>query len=354
MNLHGELDSGILQSLKRGQILSTFESYIRYVRGSAFKFGWFHSELCTVLDKWVSGDWPRLQIYMPVRHGKSELVGRLLPGYIVAKFANPRAPIGIIYGTHTQPLARMINRNAQAYMTSDEYRWLTPNRRLPGADIESRDEKFICNQDEWEFLVRHGSRWVRGATFACRGVGGGIGGYDGTFVVVDDLLRGRDDAESEAERDNGWDWFRGVISQRLQPIIETDGSKTPGRLLITTTRWHTDDVAGRLLDQIKETKNAEGWRIVVLPAIMDSEARTDEIRRYMPDGFEDNRQDGEALWPWKYSTEELLRIKQVSSPYEWDSVYQQRPQSAESRKINISWFKVMSAMDFGEKAKMAV
>lgn len=344
----------IIRRNRRAQIWrtensKTFESYVRTVRGDAFHFNWHHEMICEGLDKWLSGEWKRLMIFMPPDHGKTELTGRLLPPRIATMFGNVSNPPGIIYATHTEPLANRVNRESQSIMCSEEFRKLFPNGLLPGADGR-RDERHVCNQDEWEFLIKRGAIFQRGAKYKCVGVGGALGGYDGHFTVCDDFIPSREKAESAAYRRDCWNWLVAVVMRRLRKPFE--------RLLLTTTRWHPDDPPGRILQQIKRHGNFDDWKILTFPAIMDEKAKEDPLREFMP--FEDPRDIGEALWesdsPYAKGKAYLDRVRlgmvkpsddgEYVSPYDWEALYQQRPMSEESQKINIADFDIISPEEF--------
>lgn len=160
-----------------------------------------------------------------------------------------------------------------------------------GGVIVPRDNN---NAHEWGTgylggLLAHGYR----GEWTGRGITG--------VALLDDLYKDRADAESATIRENVWEWFTDVLWTRLEP-----GSS----VIVQFTRWHTDDLIGRLL----QGKFA-GYQFerLCLPAICEDES----------DGS--GRQLGDALWPTRYPVEELKQIEISIGDYSWSSMYQQRP-----------------------------
>lgn len=146
------------------------------------------------------------------------------------------------------------------------------------------------------------NRWVTpemgGAIFTS--IGGSITGLGVDLLIVDDPHKDRADAESAASRDKVWDWYIGTALDR----VETGGS-----VIVCQTRWHPDDMTGRLLEQHAQ----DGWEVISLPALGWN----------MPDGSRVADDAGEALWPERWPRDELLKKKR--DEYEWRSKFQQQP-----------------------------
>lgn len=135
------------------------------------------------------------------------------------------------------------------------------------------------------------------------GVGGAIAGRRGDLIVVDDPMKSREEADNLLVRDRVWDWYRGDLIGRLKPT---------GRIVLVMTRWHHDDLAGRLLEQ-----EPGRWRVLSLPAIAEED---DALGREM----------GEALWPeWEGLPKLLDKQATMGGPdsRDWTSQFQQRPSS---------------------------
>ena len=139
-----------------------------------------------------------------------------------------------------------------------------------------------------------------GGGFVAAGVGGGITGKGAHVLVIDDPVKNREDAESSNARDSTWDWYTSTAYTRLAP---------GGGVLVILTRWHDDDLAGRLLKAASD--NGEQWEVVNYPA----RAEVDE----------EFRDAGDALHRERYDEEALARIERAVGPRDWSALYQQNP-----------------------------
>ncbi len=147
----------------------------------------------------------------------------------------------------------------------------------------------MANMAEW--------RTQEGGGLLSTGIGGPLTGQgvDG-LMAIDDPIKNREDAESTIKREAAWDWFTDVAYTRLE------GNSS---CLVVATRWHEDDLIGRLM------KLDPKWEVINLPAINDGSDPTREI--------------GEALWPERFSVEKLEAIRKVVGEYTWWSLYQGSP-----------------------------
>lgn len=130
-------------------------------------------------------------------------------------------------------------------------------------------------------------------------------------LIVDDPFKGSEDAESQTQRDRVWDWWQSVALTRLEPN---------GSLVVINTRWNPDDLSGRLL----ETEGDE-WTVLDLPAI--AMAEDDPL----------GREPGEALWPERYNTDDLQRIRKGVGERVWWALYQQQPRPLEGGVWQWAW-----------------
>jgi len=120
-------------------------------------------------------------------------------------------------------------------------------------------------------------------------------------LIIDDPVKNREEAESETTRESVWDWYTSTAYTRLAP---------GGGVLLILTRWHDDDLAGRLMTAMANEEGDE-WRVVNYPAV----AETDELYR----------KQGEALHEARYPLEALTRIKRTIGTRDWSALYQQNP-----------------------------
>ena len=163
----------------------------------------------------------------------------------------------------------------------------------------ARDTRYIA--DKVGLPRRPESRkldhWILegGGELMWTGIGGGLTGYAVDVLVTDDTLKDRQTAESETQRGHVWGWYTGVAFDRLQ-----HGAS----VIHVETRWHVDDVSGRLLSLGKEDGLAYQFEHIRLPALDDQ---------------------GEALAPWIHSADDLRQRKATVGPYEWSAKYQGQP-----------------------------
>lgn len=286
-----------------------------------YEVNWHHRLTAQKLNLFVQKKILRLIVVEPPRHGKSELTSRRLPPFIFGK--NPDAQV--IMATHTSDLASKMNRDVQRIIDSTEYQELFPNTRLlPFSDRGGADRMYVRNNSEFEIVGHRG-------VFKSTGVGGALAGRGGDYLILDDPIKGQEEADSEVEREKLWDWYVNVFSTRA----EKDAA-----ILITTTRWHADDLVGRLLKLAKEDPEADQWEVIHLPAIKESNEHEG-----------DEREEGEALWPNKYSIEKLKSIRATGGSRKFNAIYQGRPSSEAGEILKREWmvkrFKVLP--DLGEK-----
>lgn len=159
-----------------------------------------------------------------------------------------------------------------------------------------------------------------GGYYISVGVGGAITGRGADILLIDDPFKNRQDAESQVYRENVWDWFTSTAYTRLEP---------QGSIVLIMTRWHRDDLAGRLIQQMED--GGEIWDIVMLPGIATCE--------------EDYRKEGDALWPDRYSKEDLENIKATIGIRDWSSLYQQSPVLVESQEFTQDMFRYFEESD---------
>ena len=143
------------------------------------------------------------------------------------------------------------------------------------------------------------------------GVGGALTGKGAHVLVLDDVHKDREEADSDTIRNKVWDWYTGVARTRLMK---------GGAIVCIGTRWHEDDLVGRLLEQ-----QGEKWEHINIPAI----AEEDDIL---------GRAIGEPLWPQVFDKDMLEEIKADVGPRDWAALYQQRPTSADGEVFKDEWF----------------
>ena len=245
--------------------------------------------ICDLVDKVISGEIKRLALSIPPGHGKSDTITRRLPLYW-----GERHPKGAIVVTgYSQTFAE---KNL-----SRPCRELATELDILGTQSTALNEWFFKN----------------GARLVARGVESAPTGINPiSLLIADDPIKDRAQANSEVERENIWNWWIGSIVQRFWP--ET-------RAIIIATRWHEDDLIGRL-----KAQNTGEWTFVNIPAIADE----DDIL---------GREEGEALWP-EGKPKEFLEVLKTSDPYEFEALFQGKPSPKEGTSFRVDRLQVVDVV----------
>lgn len=240
----------------------------------------FHVAVTDALDEIVNGDLHRLMIFAPPQHGKSEQVSIRLPCFWLGR--HPDLPV--ILTSYGGALAFRNSRAARNVMEEPSYNLIFPEIQT---DPRSRAV------DRWKIHKKKGF-------VVAAGVGGPITGHGAGLGIIDDPVQSWAMAQSQTLRDSIWEWYQGTFRTRIW-----EG----GAIVLIMTRWHQDDLAGRLL------RDQPGiWKVLHYPAICDDPA-TDLL----------GRKENDPLSPSRYSYKELMKIKADVGPTVWTAEYQGRP-----------------------------
>lgn len=268
-----------------GFVLATYPTY---------ECGWVHELICAELDNFLAAvgrrESPRLMLTMPPRHGKTELASRRFPAYVLGR--NP--DISIIATSYSADLAARTNRDVQRIIDDVQYRKIFPHTTLNGKNSPSSYGSYARNTDYFEIVDHHG-------VYRSAGVGGGITGMGADIILIDDPIKDRAEADSATYRRRVWDWYTSTLYTRLAP---------GGGIVLMLTRWHTDDLAGRLI--AAQDAGGDRWRIVNFAAIAESDETPYRLA-------------GEALHPERYNAPQLQAIRTAIGERDWAALYQQRP-----------------------------
>jgi len=249
--------------------------------------GWVHKDICQRLEKFseqvANKESPRLMLFMPPRHGKSTLASVAFPAWHLGRHPHHE----FISCSYSGSLAMNFSRKVRQVLREPVYKNIFEKTRL---DKDSQSvESWNTNQ---------------GGGYVAAGVGGGITGKGAHVLLIDDPIKNREDAESDNNRDATWDWYTSTAYTRLAP---------GGGVLVILTRWHDDDLAGRLLRFAEE--GADQWEVVKYPAIAEHD--------------EEFRQEGDPLHEERYDLPALDQIRKAIGPRDWTALYQQNPVSDE-------------------------
>lgn len=269
----------------------------------------FHRVIAADIEKLINGELlnpdgsvcSQVIFTMPPRHGKTELATKRLAAWVSGKF--PRWDIAV--ASYSDTMAQDMGADTRAILTGAQHKQVFPGYRLR----RGGSAKDNIQTDEGGRLVFVG----RGGALTGRGMNLGLG---------DDLFKDHEEARSQAIRDAAWNWFTKVFMTRRM------GRKI---VMLTMTRWHSDDVIGRLTDPENPHYNAveaAKWKIIRLPAVAEED---DPL----------GRPEGTALWPARYGLD-FLQSQQRLDPLGFAALYQQRPTVADGvlfRRENIQMYK---------------
>lgn len=293
-------------------------TFVEFVNRVKPKYRWsrMHKELSAVLQRAADGELRRIMVFMPPRHGKSELVSRLFPAYYLYRYPDRWAALAS-YGAS---LAEMLSKSARGY-----YR-----------EIGGELDPSASGVKLWQ-TKEGGGCWAVGRGGSATGKGWNLG-------IIDDPLKDAEEADSDVIRDGMGDWYESVFYTRAED---------PDLLIVIHTRWHEDDMGGRLLVREREESESpdgepEYWYVVDLAAVA-----LGEDRREYPvtcTVHPDWRKKGEALWPERFPETRLARIRRNAGTW-WEPLYQQNPVAPGGAILPVHLFRVWPV---GEKLPLMV
>jgi predicted phage terminase large subunit-like protein len=235
----------------------------------------------------------RLMITMPPRHGKSEMSSHYLPVWYLGIFPYRR----VMLASYEAGFAEGWGRKARDSYNEAVFRGLFSHKIRPDMNAAKR----------WELPTGGGMHTA--------GVGGSLTGRGGDLLIIDDPVKNAEEALSSTYREKAWDWYLTTFRTRREPGASE---------LMILTRWHLDDLAGRALQDTEEP-----WTVLNFPALAEED---DAL----------GRKPGEALWPERYSEEDLQNTKAMTGSHWWNAMYQQRPVEREGGMFKTDWFEIVS------------
>jgi len=266
-----------------------------------YRLEWFHMQIALKLEEAVKrveqGEDVRIAIFMPPRHGKSDTATQKFPSWVLGK--HPEWPF--IVSSYSQDLATAFGQGTRDLMDSENYAAIFDTRMR--ADTKAK------------------ANWMteQGGGYTAVGVGGTITGKGFKIGIIDDPFKNREEADSEVIRESVHRWYRSTFYTRQE------GNTA---IILILTRWHDDDLAGRVLkeelDQMEMgDEDIDHWEVMEFKAIATED--------------EEHRKEGEPLWPWKFNLPKLMRTKAALGGYEWSALYQQNPIDEENQELKREW-----------------
>lgn len=241
-----------------------------------------------------------LMVFMPPRHGKSELISKYLPGWWLGTFPEERVILSSYEGGFAHTWGRKVRDTIEE-----------SGQAVFGITI--RQDSKAANR--WDLVGHEGG-------MVAAGVGGPITGKGAHLFIMDDPIKNPEQAYSKTYRERAWDWWRGVAMARLEPS---------GVAVMMMTRWHQDDLAGRLI----KAEPGE-WVVLRFPAIAEhdeawKDPHTDRLLWQRP--------QGNALWPARFPRDAMLKRMRKAGGYLAAAEYQQNPSAPEGNIFRRAWFR---------------
>jgi predicted phage terminase large subunit-like protein len=264
-----------------------FRVYRRLIN-PRLKGGWFRCAIETSLMQWwasyVAGDRPVLLLSTPPQHGKSILIIDF-----ISWVAGQDPDLRTIFSSFSDRLGVRANLKLQRIYDSSIYRQIFPDTKINTSNVVTISGQYLRNREILEYVGKTG--YFRNTT-----VGGPVTGESLDIGIIDDPVKGREEANSPTMREKVWDWYTDDFGTRFSDVAG---------LILIMTRWHIDDLAGRIVENDPRAK------VLTFKAIAEED--------------EEHRVEGEALFPELKSLSFLLDKKAVMRSASWKSLYQGSP-----------------------------
>lgn len=261
-----------------------------------YKVGRHHRILADQLMALEDGSKDRVCVNIPPRHGKSQLVSIFYPAWFLGR--NPGKKVMMV--SHTTDLAVDFGRKVRNLIATESYNEIFPEVALA---VDSKSA----------------GRWntnFGGEYFAC-GIGSALAGRGADLLLVDDPHSEQDVINGNfSVFEKAYEWFTFGARTRLMP---------GGRVAIVQTRWHMDDLTGRVTNDMVKNEMADQYEIVEFPALLDAEDA-------------DGKPIMKPLWPEFFDLAALERTKASMPAFQWNSQYQQKPTAEEASIVKREWW----------------
>jgi len=331
------------------------KSLIEFIKqfNPTYQAGWVHEDICRRLTKFLKaiedGRTPRLMLFMPPRHGKSMIASHHFPAWGLGHHPH----MEFIAASYGSSLPMGFSRKVRSFLRDRRYQAMFPDTKL---------DRTNENVEGWST--------TRGGGYIPAGVGRGITGKGAHCFIVDDPIKDAEEADSETVRQSTWDWWGSTAYTRLAPNAG---------VLVIQTRWHDDDLSGRMIFQMKEElkeaaelkeiheiqgmkpkeiqakydqalREIDQWEIIEYPAIsnhdewlnLDGSVTTDPVN----DDSKFLRLKSDALHPERFDYTRLMKIKRALQPRHWSALYQQNPVPEEGMYFTKSMFRYSASGHF--------
>ncbi|NTF43077.1 phage terminase large subunit [Agrobacterium rhizogenes] len=262
-----------------------------------------HTLILEAADRCIAKRYGRLMIFMPPGSAKSTYGSVVVPSYAMGKKPGYR----VIAASYGEDLARKMGRRTRSVVRQRAF------QSVFGTTIS----KDVSAANEW--TLENGSEYMSG------GILSGITGNRANLVVIDDPIKGRRDADSEAVRKSTLDAYEDDLKTRLLP---------GGSIILIQTRWNEGDLAGCILPEnyagesgMIMCRDGQEWEVICLPA--KAERADDPL----------GRKPGEYLWPEWFDRKHWAQFER--NPRTWSALYQQRPAPEEGDYFKREWIRTI-------------
>ncbi len=302
------------------QIKANPEALVRYVASQRFptfarymkpqlEMTEFHKVYYEILDRFAHKKIKKLIISCQPQIGKSEASSRLLPAFLLGMNPDDK----IIIGSYNADQAKSFNRDVQRIVNSLAYKAVFPDTYFNSGKVRM-DNVYQCNSEVSEPVGHNG--FIRGI-----GRSGALTGKAVDISILDDVYKDFNEANSVLIREQAWKWYTTVVRTRLH---------NDSQEIIVFTRWHEDDIIGRIEKSGEKIIEANSWQdIEDVPGNAWVRINFPAFKVGKPTEF-DPRHEGDVLWPRRHSKTQLLEA-QALDPVQFQCLYQGNPMSEESK-----------------------
>ena len=305
-----EIEKLVEELEKREHVQRCRDSLIEFCKHMQqdYKVGAHHRRLASLLEDIERREKDRICVSVPPRHGKSQLTSIYYTAWYLGR--NPGHKVMLV--SHTTDLAVDFGRKVRNLIADAAYQEIFPETQL------SKDSKSA-------------GRWntTEGGEFYATGVGAALAGRGAHLLVVDDPHSEQDVlAGNFTVFEKAYDWFAFGARTRLMP---------GGAVAVVHTRWHQDDMIGRLIRDMTNNEAADQYEVFEFPAILEKESKdllTGEVTI-----------KEKALWPEFFDLDALKRTKASMPVYQWNAQYQQKPTAEEASIVKREWWRLWQKDD---------
>ncbi len=256
-------------------------------------------KLCNGWDEYAADDVRGIIFSVPPRHGKSFECSHYTPAWFLGRW--PEKNVGV--ASYEADFSATWGRKAREVLEAR-------GPEVFGVEVDYQSRA----ASHWRVKRMRRGRPIYGSMITA-GLGGPLTGRGVHLLVIDDPIKTMVEAQSKKQRQKVWDWYTSTAATRLEP---------GGKVIVIMTRWHDDDLAGRLLEAMKDGSGRQ-FKYFNFPALAEND---DQL----------GRKPGDPLWPQRYGKTYLEAEKKAAGPYVWNALYQGKPAAMKGGIFDPDWF----------------